>query len=202
MNLALTDPFILAQDYPEALTGKLSSYAYLAEASTYADLFPCRIWPCYMPSIQSQRGSPCFRSGKRVCITCLPTTDILPQVDGAIVIFDVETSEVARKLRGHTRQIQSIRYYQMIYHRYCWLTETSWSRDGRFLLSSSQDWKCILWDVKDGTRARIVRFEAPVYIAELHPYNQYVHIVKQFYAELSECRVSCSWLHFSKTSRC
>lgn len=23
MNLALTDPFILAQDYPEALTGKL-----------------------------------------------------------------------------------------------------------------------------------------------------------------------------------
>ncbi len=24
MNLALTDPFILAQDYPEALTGKLS----------------------------------------------------------------------------------------------------------------------------------------------------------------------------------
>lgn len=26
MNLALTDPFILAQDYPEALTGKLSIY--------------------------------------------------------------------------------------------------------------------------------------------------------------------------------
>ena len=25
MNLALTDPFILAQDYPEALTGKLSA---------------------------------------------------------------------------------------------------------------------------------------------------------------------------------
>lgn len=25
MNLALTDPFILAQDYPEALTGKLRS---------------------------------------------------------------------------------------------------------------------------------------------------------------------------------
>lgn len=26
MNLALTDPFILAQDYPEALTGKLSRF--------------------------------------------------------------------------------------------------------------------------------------------------------------------------------
>ena len=29
MNLALTDPFILAQDYPEALTGKLSEYSLL-----------------------------------------------------------------------------------------------------------------------------------------------------------------------------
>ena len=30
MNLALTDPFILAQDYPEALTGKLSMMFYIA----------------------------------------------------------------------------------------------------------------------------------------------------------------------------
>ena len=29
MNLALTDPFILAQDYPEALTGKLSMIVFL-----------------------------------------------------------------------------------------------------------------------------------------------------------------------------
>lgn len=53
-------------------------------------------------------------------------------------------------------------------------TRRSWSRDGRYLLSSSQDWKCILWDMKDGSRVRTVRFEAPVYIAELHPFNQYV----------------------------
>jgi len=31
------------------------------------------------------------------------------QVDGIIVIFDVETNGVAHKLRGHTRQIQSLR---------------------------------------------------------------------------------------------
>lgn len=31
-------------------------------------------------------------------------------MDGTIVIFDVETNGVARKLRGHTRQIQSLRY--------------------------------------------------------------------------------------------
>ena len=75
-----------------------------------------------------------------------------------MAIFDVETNGVARKLRGHTRQIQSL----------------SWSRDGRYLLSSSQDWKCILWDLTDGSRVRTVRFEAPVYIAELHPSNQSV----------------------------
>lgn len=27
-----------------------------------------------------------------------------------VVIFDIETNGVSRKLRGHTRQIQSIRY--------------------------------------------------------------------------------------------
>lgn len=52
-------------------------------------------------------------------------------------------------------------------------TLNSWSRDGRYLLTSSQDWKCILWDLQDGSRIRTVRFEAPVYIAELHPFNQY-----------------------------
>lgn len=94
-------------------------------------------------------------------------------MDGTVVIFDIETSGVARKLRGHTRQIQSLRYEDI-----AWLApirqvnDCSWSRDGRHLLSSSQDSKCILWDLGDGTRVRIVRFEAPVYIAELHPYNQ------------------------------
>lgn len=32
------------------------------------------------------------------------------QVDGTVVIFDIETNGVARKLQGHTRQIQSLRY--------------------------------------------------------------------------------------------
>ncbi|KAF3932844.1 hypothetical protein ABW19_dt0209519 [Dactylella cylindrospora] len=58
-------------------------------------------------------------------------------------------------MRGHTRSVQSV----------------SWSRDGRYLLSSSLDCKCILWDLSTGTRARIIRFEAAVYYAELHPHN-------------------------------
>ncbi len=93
-------------------------------------------------------------------------------MDGTIVIFDVETNGVARKLRGHTRQIQSLRYYDSLFKsEENEFIDYSWSRDGRYLLSSSQDWKCVLWDLRDGSRVRTVRFEAPVYIAELHPYN-------------------------------
>ena len=50
---------------------------------------------------------------------------------------------------------------------------SSWSASGRYLLSASQDWKCVLWDLQDGSRLRTVKFEAPVFIAELHPHNQY-----------------------------
>ncbi|KAI9876167.1 MAG: chromatin binding protein [Pleopsidium flavum] len=129
MNLSLVDPFVLAQDYPDCLTGKL-------------------------------------RSGHATCIRFNHRGDFLAsgRVDGTIVIFDVETNGVARKLRGHTRQIQSL----------------SWSRDGRYLLSSSQDWKCVLWDLRDGSRIRTVRFEAPVYIAELHPFNHFLFVASLF----------------------
>lgn len=50
---------------------------------------------------------------------------------------------------------------------------SSWSRDGRYILSSSQDKRVILWDLQDGSRERVVRFEAMVFNAELHPFNRY-----------------------------
>lgn len=34
---------------------------------------------------------------------------MLAKADGTIVVWDIETCGVARKLRGHTRQIQSLR---------------------------------------------------------------------------------------------
>ncbi|MCJ1486147.1 chromatin binding protein [Schaereria dolodes] len=107
-----------------------------------------------------------LRSGHATCIRFNRKGDFLAsgRADGTVVIFDVETNGFARKLRGHTRQIQSL----------------SWSRDGRYLLSSSQDWKCILWDLKDGSRIRTVRFEAPVYIAELHPFNNLLFVASLF----------------------
>lgn len=42
------------------------------------------------------------------------------------------------------------------------------------MLSSSIDWKVILWDLKDGGRVRVCNLGAPVYIAELHPQNRLV----------------------------
>lgn len=41
------------------------------------------------------------------------------QFDGTVVVFDVETNGVARKLRGHTRQIQSLRYDKQLGKAYC-----------------------------------------------------------------------------------
>lgn len=100
------------------------------------------------------------RSGHSTCLRFNRKGDHLAsgRVDGTVVVWDIDTMGVARKLRGHNRSITSL----------------SWSRCGRYLLSACQGWKAILWDLKDGRRHREVRFRAPVYIADLHPWNQYV----------------------------
>lgn len=49
----------------------------------------------------------------------------------------------------------------------------SWSQTDRYLLSSSIDWKIILWHLQDGSRVRVCNLGAPVYIAELHPSNRF-----------------------------
>ncbi|RGP65979.1 hypothetical protein FLONG3_8982 [Fusarium longipes] len=87
------------------------------------------------------------------------------RVDGTVVVWDLETMGVARKLRGHNKSI----------------TFLSWSRCGQYLLTTCQGWKAILWDLQDGKRLREVRFRAPAYMAELHPWN---HL--QFVAALFE----------------
>ncbi len=101
-----------------------------------------------------------IRSGHSTCVRFNRKGDFLAsgRVDGTVVIWDLETMGVARKLRGHSKNITSL----------------SWSRCGRYLLSACQGWKAILWDLQDGQRHREVRFRAPVYGAELHPWNQSV----------------------------
>jgi len=121
MNLALNDPFGLAQDYPENQNKTL-------------------------------------KSGHVTCVRFNRKGDFLAagRTDGKVVIFDMDVQSIARKLKGHTRQIQSL----------------SWSRCGRYLLSSAVDWKVNLWDLATGEAIRMVRFDGPLLIAELHPYNQ------------------------------
>ncbi len=94
MNLSLVDPFILAQDYPESLAGHLRTYIH----------HPLKYHPTNMPSFQG--------SGHATCLRFSHSGEYLAsgRVDGVVVIFDVETNGVARKLRGHTRQMQSLRY--------------------------------------------------------------------------------------------
>ncbi|KAK9472206.1 WD40-repeat-containing domain protein [Dipodascopsis tothii] len=93
--------------------------------------------------------------GQATCLKFNRNGDYLASglFDGTVVVFDFDTYGIARVLRGHTRAIESL----------------SWTRDGRYLLSSSRDWKCILWDLLDGSRVRTVRFETSIWNAELHP---------------------------------
>ncbi|KAH6650940.1 SWD1-like protein [Chaetomium tenue] len=107
-----------------------------------------------------------IRSGHSTCVRFNRKGDFLAsgRVDGTVVIWDLETMGVARKLRGHSKNITSL----------------SWSRCGRYLLSACQGWKAILWDLQDGKRHREVRFRAPVYGAELHPWNHHQFVAALF----------------------
>ncbi|OAA62052.1 WD repeat protein [Niveomyces insectorum RCEF 264] len=109
-----------------------------------------------------------IRSGHATCLRFNRKGDYLAsgRVDGTVVVWDLDTMGVARKLRGHSRSISSL----------------SWSRCGRYLLSACQGWKAILWDLQDGRKYREVRFKAPVYIAELHPWK-ITHFVASIYED-------------------
>ncbi|CAM9019724.1 unnamed protein product [Wickerhamomyces anomalus] len=68
------------------------------------------------------------------------------------------------KLKGHIRSIQSL----------------SWSKCGRYLLSASRDWKCLLWDLKFNKIIRKFNFNGPIWNAELNP-NDLSEIVISLY---------------------
>lgn len=114
-----------------------------------------------------------IRSGHTTCLRFNRRGDYLAsgRVDGTVVVWDLETMGVARKLRGHRAAITSL----------------SWSRCGRYLLSACQGWRAVLWDLQDGTRYREVRFRAPVYTADLHPWNHHQFVASIF--EQAPCLV-------------
>lgn len=96
-----------------------------------------------------------FEWGHSTCIRFNKKGDYLASglLDGTIVIFDFDTYGVVQTLKGHVRPIQSL----------------SWSADGRYLLSASRDWKCIIWDLQIGKPLHVVNLGAPVWGAEFQP---------------------------------
>lgn len=46
-------------------------------------------------------------------------------------VVDLDTKDVIRSFDGHVKAVESL----------------SWSRYGRYLLSASKDWKCVVWDL-------------------------------------------------------
>lgn len=114
-----------------------------------------------------------IRSGHTTCLRFNRKGDYLAsgRVDGTVVVWDLETMGVARKLRGHRAAITSL----------------SWSRCGQYLLSACQGWRAVLWDLQNGARYREVRFRGPIYTAELHPWNHLQLVASVF--EQAACLV-------------
>ncbi|VEU21900.1 DEKNAAC102886 [Brettanomyces naardenensis] len=77
--------------------------------------------------------------------------------DGTIVIIDVETNNTIMVLRDHVRAITSL----------------CWSSSGRYLLSSSRDWKVNLWDLKTGKVVRFAVFSSPIWNCVMIPDHVY-----------------------------
>lgn len=54
----------------------------------------------------------------------------------------------------------------------------SWSRNSRYILTTSKDWNLSVWDLASDTdpprRVTTVRFDSPVLSAQFHPRNMCV----------------------------
>ncbi|KAF4616164.1 hypothetical protein D9613_011428 [Agrocybe pediades] len=80
-------------------------------------------------------------------------------------IWDLETRAPIRRLDGHVKAITSI----------------DWSRNSRYLLTSSKDWNIVIWDLSSTCdppqRKSTIRFDAPVVTASFHPKNSQILLV-------------------------
>ncbi|WWD07268.1 hypothetical protein V865_005365 [Kwoniella europaea PYCC6329] len=102
--------------------------------------------------------------------------------DGIVEIWDVETRGIVRLLEGHVKAVGGL----------------SWSRNNRYLLSSSLDSTVIIWDLSilthphlqpktpasssaspssSTSRLLTIRFDAPVSTAVFHPRNSKIILV-------------------------
>lgn len=102
------------------------------------------------------------------------------RADGWGTIWDLDTQGVLRSLEGHTKAVTSVRSVSLFFM----LSEPndaySWSRNSRYLLTSSRDWNCVLWDLEEADRIHTIRFECPVADASLHPHHRYICVLQLF----------------------
>lgn len=109
-----------------------------------------------------------FQYGHSVTIQFNAKGDYLAsgRSDGTIAIYDLITNGLIAILSrgGHTRPITSLQ----------------WSHCGQYLLSASQDWCCILWDLSQANNETFdenpailqkVRFDSPIWQALLRPHT-------------------------------
>ncbi|CAB4489916.1 WD40 repeat-like protein [Rhizophagus irregularis] len=79
--------------------------------------------------------------------------------DGYCIVWDFQSMSIIRKMRCHVNSVTSV----------------SWSRNGRCILSSGEDHKCVYWDITKGTQ-KWIRFDGPVLMAEMHPRNNSIFV--------------------------
>ncbi|KZT12652.1 WD40 repeat-like protein [Laetiporus sulphureus 93-53] len=80
-------------------------------------------------------------------------------LNGAAQVWDLDTKAAIRTPDGHVKAVTSL----------------DWSRNSRYLLTSSKDWNIIVWDLASDSqpvrRQATIRFDAPVVSASFHPRN-------------------------------
>jgi WD40 repeat protein len=78
--------------------------------------------------------------------------------DGSLVVWDMQTRRIVRRLLGHAALITCI----------------SWSSDGSLLMSAAEDWNVILWNVFTGKKLMARQYSSPITMACLCPANRFV----------------------------
>jgi len=74
-------------------------------------------------------------------------------MDGRCLVWDFETTGIIREFEGHTEKVTSV----------------CWSRDSNFILTSSKDKSCIIWNTISGQQVHKLKFDTPVKLACFHP---------------------------------
>ena len=84
------------------------------------------------------------------------------------------------------------------------MTFESWSRNSRFVLTSSKDWNVIVWDLASDIdppqRKTTVRFDAPVSSASFHPRNRLALQTMPFFFQLTF--LQSNYTYFASFWRC